>query len=218
MESRLLNFQRQKAKNLLTKGSFISLLLLLLLTTIYYIFRATVAPSAIGMAILIIMCFWPSAIFLVAIFFNYTPRVHWKPKDYCSTSCCCPHVFLFPCKYSLFLFYWTSLVMYFLEATGMWIAVTLNAADQVVPLIDRKYPGQITHYKAIFIVLLGFTVGFYSRVLSFFWQKMFHGDKNLFSEPCSKLIDDQTGEENTQAVATTSSAIFPGEQPVTVPV
>ena len=47
---------------------------------------------------------------------------------------------------------------------------------------------------------------------------MFHGEKNFFSEPCSKLIDDQTGEENTQAVATTSSAIFPGEQPVTVPV
>ena len=219
MESRLLNFQRQKAKKLLTKGSFVSLLLLLLLTTIYYIFRAVVAPSTLSMAVLIIMCFWPSAIVLVAIFFNYTPRVHWKPKDCCSPSCCCPRVFLFPCKYSLFLFYWTSLVMYFLEATSMWIAVTLNAAHQVVPLIDRKFPDETTRYKAIVVVLLGFTVGFYSRVLSFFWQKLFHGDKNLFSEPCSKLIDDQTEEENTEAVLTTSTrTAIPEELTVTIPV
>ena len=217
MESRLLNFQRQKAKRLFTKGSFISLLLLLLLTTIYYIFRAVVAPSTLSMAVLIIMCFWPSAMVLVAIFFNFTPRVHWKPKDCCSASCCCPRVFLLPCKYSLFLFYWSSLVMYFLEATGMWMAVTLNAADQVVPLIDRKFPGETTRYKAIVVVLLGFTVGFYSRIVSFFWQKIFHGDKNLFCEPCSKLIDDQTGEQSTEAVVTTSSTI-PEEQSVTIPV
>ena len=217
MEGRLLNFQRQKAKKLFTKGSFISLLLLLVLTTIYYIFRAVWAPSATGMAIAIIMCFWPSTMVLAAIFLNYTPRVSWIPKDCCSASCCCPSAFRPFIKYSLFLFYWTALVMYFLEATGMWIAVTFDAAHQVVPLIDQKFPDETTQYKAIVVVLLGFTVGFHSRILSFFWQKMFHGNINLFCEPCSKLIDDRTAEESTQAVATTSTAI-PEGQPATKPV
>ena len=217
MESRLLNFQRQKTKKLFRKGSFISLLLLLVLTTIYYIFRAVVAASTIGMAIAIIMSFWPSTMVLVAIFLNYTPRVRWIPKDCCSASCCFPRVFRPFMKYSLFLFYWTALAMYFLEATGMWIAVTLDAAHQVVPLIDRKFPDETTRYKAIVVVLLGFTVGFHSQILSFFWQKMFHGDRNFFSEPCSKLIDDQTEEENTEAAATTSTAIAEG-QPATKPV
>ena len=219
MESRLLNFQRQKTKKLFRKGSFISLLLLLVLTTIYYIFRAVVAASTIGMAIAIIMSFWPSTMVLVAIFLNYTPRVRWIPKDCCSASCCFPRVFRPFMKYSLFLFYWTALAMYFLEATGMWIAVTLDAAHQVVPLIDRKFPDETTRYKAIVVVLLGFSVGFHSQILSFFWQKMFHGDRNFFSEPCSKLIDDQTEEENTEAVLTTSTrTAIPEELTVTIPV
>ena len=212
MDSEHLNFQRQKAKKLLTKGSFISLLLLLVLTTTYYVFQAVVAPSTIGMVLAIIWCFWPSAMVLVAIFLNYTPRVHWKPKQCCYAICCCPRFLPFLSKYSLFFFYWTALVMYFLDATVMWIATTLHAAHQVVPLLDEGFPDETTEYKVIVVVIIGFTLCFHSRVLSFFWQKLFHGDKDLFCEPCSKLLDDETGAENADAaVATPPLAIAEGQ-------
>ena len=37
------------------------------------------------------------------------------------------------------------------------------------------------------LILLGINVAFQTRLLVFFWYKMFHGNKNLFFEPSSKL-------------------------------
>ncbi len=103
-------------------------------------------------------------------------------------------------NYMLFFFYWIALVMYFLENMSMWIAATLDAGHQVAPLIERKFPDEASQYRAFIVLLLGFTLAFHTRMLSFFWQKMFHGDKDHFSEPCSKLIDDQTEAANTEVV------------------
>jgi hypothetical protein len=192
MDTELLNFQTQKAKKLFTKGSFISLLLLLGLTTIYYISRVVITPSAIGIAISLLLCFWPIAMVLVLVFLNYTPRVHWRATRVRRCQ--------FLGNYMLFFFYWIALVMYFLENMSMWIAATLDAGHLVAPLIERKFPDEASQYKAIIFLLLGFTLAFHTRMLSFFWQKMFHGDKDHFSEPCSKLIDDQSEATNTEVV------------------
>jgi hypothetical protein len=60
----------------------------------------------------------------------------------------------------------------------------------VAPIIEKTFPGEPSNLKALVLLILGFILAFYSRMVSFFWQKLFHGDKDLFSEPCSKLIDD----------------------------
>ena len=92
-----------------------------------------------------------------------------------------------------FLFYWSALVMYFLEVACIWFAVALDATHEVAPLIKNKFPDNSLQYKPIHVLLLGFTFAFYSSVLSFFWQKLFHGNDDLFSKKYEKLVDDQTG-------------------------
>ena len=194
----LLNFQKKKAKKLFTKGSFISLLILLGLTTMYYIIRTIIAPSSLGRAISIVACFSPSARVIVLIFFNYTPRVRLRPIDGRSESCCRSCCCQFLAKYMLFFFYWIALVMCFLEIACVWVAVALDTAHEVAPLIQKEFPDESSRYKGVLILLLGFSLAFHSRMLSFFWQKLFHGDKDLFSEPCGKLVNDQIGPTNTE--------------------
>ena len=121
------------------------------------------------------------AMFLDLLCLNYTPRMPWR-GTFCDPNCwdnfrnniCC-------------LFYWISLIMFFLEALYLWIAVALDVAHQVAPLIKKEYPNE-PRIKGIIVLGLGFNLAFHSNLVSFFWNKIFHGDKDLLSEPCSKLI------------------------------
>jgi hypothetical protein len=198
----LLNLQSTKAKEVYKNGSFFSLLLLLLVTTAYYGYRIAIVSSGVsgvGKAISVSLFIWPSVMFLVVWCFNYTPRVKWEPVDccsgscFCSASCCSPSFCQSLAKYSLFFLYWSALVMYFFEVACVWIAVALDATHEVAPLIEKRYPENALQYKPIHVLLLGFTLAFYSKVLSFFWQKLFHGNEDLFSEKYEKLVDDQSG-------------------------
>ena len=199
----VLDFRITEAKAVYKKGSFFSFILLLLATMVYYGYRIAIGPSGVGRAISVFLFIWPIVMFLVVWCFNYTPRVRWRPLNCCSegrlcSACCCsPSCCQSLAKYSLFFFYWSALVMYFLEVACIWFAVALDATHEVAPLIEKRFPDNSLQYKPIHVLLLGFTLAFYWRVLCFFWKKLFHGNSDLFSEPYGKLIDDQSGPPNT---------------------
>ena len=180
-DHKLLNFQHDKAKQIWKKGSFLSVLWLCVIATGFHAYRISLAASVLGKIISASMVIWMIAMFLDLLCLNYTPRVHWRGK-FCDPNCwdnfrnniCC-------------LFYWISLIMFFLEALYLWIAVALDVAHQVAPLIEKEYPNE-PRIKGIIILGLGFNLAFHSNLVSFFWNKIFHGDKDLLSELCSKLI------------------------------
>ena len=177
----LLNFQYDKVKKVWKKGSFLSVLWLCFIATGFHAYRISLAASVLGKIISASMVLWMIAMFLDLLCLNYTPRVHWI-GTFCDPNCwdnfrnniCC-------------LFYWISLIMFFLEALYLWIAVALDVAHQVAPLIEKEYPNE-PRIKGIIVLGLGFNLAFHSSLVSFFWNKIFHGDKDLLSEPCSKLI------------------------------
>ena len=73
----------------------------------------------------------------------------------------------------------------------MWIAVALDVAHEVAALIEKEYPEE-PRIKGIIMIGLGFNLAFHSHLVSFFWDKMFHGDKDLLSDPGSKLIKNKS--------------------------
>ena len=93
-----------------------------------------------------------------------------------------------------FLFYWCTLVMYFIESSYVFLAVTLDAANKVTPLINRKFSDEAVKLNGLLVTLLAIRVAFSGRLLLFFWNKMFHGHKDLFSEPNRLLTQPEVRE------------------------
>ena len=197
-------FEKVKAKNVYKKGSCWSLFVLLLLTTGYYIFRASLGPSGPGRKIAIALCFWPGTMLTALLLFNFTPRV---PCDCCFGNCsfrkccsfcknCCKNFRCsFDCccqfftKHAVFVLYWFALLIYFLESLLMWVAVAFDVAHEVAPLIEKQYEGDSWRFHGVVVFFIAFSFAFHSRMLSLYWNKIFHGDKDLLSEPCAKLSD-----------------------------
>ena len=105
--------------------------------------------------------------------------------QYCKCCVLCSE-YCVPCPTSdmwWFLFYWSTLVIYFIESSYMFLAVTLDAANEVTPLINGKFSDEVVEFKGLVVALLGIRVAFNGRLLLFFWNKIFHGHKDLFSEP-----------------------------------
>ena len=71
----------------------------------------------------------------------------------------------------------------------------LDVAHDVAPLIQSKYPEQTGQFWGVMVIVIGFRLAFHLRVLSFYWQKLFHGDKDLFTEPNQKLIEEPMVEQ-----------------------
>ena len=84
-----------------------------------------------------------------------------------------------------FSFDWFALVMYFIETIFKLLAVMFDVAYDVAPVIEGQFSDE--SLKGGIVILSGFRLAFHSRVVYFFWNKIFHGDKDLFSEPCSKV-------------------------------
>ena len=77
----------------------------------------------------------------------------------------------------------------------------LDVAHDVAPLIQNKFPEESGKYWGGMVILIGFRMAFHARLLSFFWQKSFHGEKDLLSEPSAKLEDkpDEPKENEVEA-------------------
>ena len=182
---RLLNYSTGQARRVWKKGSFISVAVLFVITLAYYIYRCVIAPSdVINKAISVLEILWLCTMIGVVRRLNYIHRVDWNGQIRCRF---CPH--FCPsclCHNICFFFYWIALITFFLETLCMWIAVALDVAHEVAPLINQKFEDE-PRIKGILVLVLGFSLGFHSNMLSFFWNKIFHGGHDLFSEPTTIL-------------------------------
>ena len=75
--------------------------------------------------------------------------------------------------------YWLTLMMYFVECAGILLLHLLNST-LILPVVVNGVSGD---YQALTLIVFGFKVAVSSQFLTFFLEKMFHGDKDLFSEP-----------------------------------
>ena len=71
----------------------------------------------------------------------------------------------------------------------------LDVAHDVAPLMQSKFTDEAGQFRGVMVIVIGFTLGLHARLFSFFWQKLFHGEKDLFSEPSDKLKEETLPEK-----------------------
>ncbi len=184
-----LNYQLGKAKRIYKKGSFASLIFLLFISSVYYFIRIFTKSDETnaGQAMSFLFFFWPVLTAAVICCMNYLPRVHWTET---SAPRFTTLVWWKICltENSNFIIYWLALVMYFVETTCKFLSVLLDVGQDVAPLIQSKF-SESGQFRGVVVIVIGFSLGLHARLLSFFWQKLFHGEKDLFSEPSDKLVE-----------------------------
>lgn len=75
--------------------------------------------------------------------------------------------------------YWLTLLMYFAECAAILLLYLLNTALVLAPFVYHSDG----NYEALVLVAFGLKCTLSSQCLTFFLEKIFHGDKDLFSEP-----------------------------------
>jgi hypothetical protein len=167
------------------KGSFVSFTILSFITLVYYFLRiVNKGLNGLNGATSFFLFIWPIVMWIVVWILNYTPKV------------CCKD-----CPFIICLFYWIALVMYFLETLFKLFAAMLDVAYDVAPAIEGQFSDE--SLKGGVVILNGFRLAFHTRLVLFFWDKMFHGDKDLFTEPCSKLKATTTSTQTEEEAAPT---------------
>lgn len=81
----------------------------------------------------------------------------------------------------------------------------LDVAQDVAPLIENRFPNESGKLRGVVVIMIGFNLAFHARLLSFFWQKLFHGEKDLFTEPNIKLEEERLVEAEQQDDSETSA-------------
>ncbi|XP_028392512.1 uncharacterized protein LOC114517067 [Dendronephthya gigantea] len=191
------NFQVEKAKKIYKKGYFVSFVLLLLVSMAFYsirLYNARSEKTSFSVSILILLS--PPVTILLICCLNYLPRIAWTKSDhpFCTIAWWkdCIH------KNSNFFIYWLALVLCFVENACKVAGLMLDLAEDVAPLIENKFPDKTGQFRSVMLIVLGFRVTFHARVLTFFWQKIFHGEKDLFSEPSQRLVEEAFALEQQQ--------------------
>ena len=64
----------------------------------------------------------------------------------------------------------------------------LDVAHDVAPLIQNHLPNESQKFRGVMVI--GFRLAFHVRILTFFWQKLFRGEKDLFTEPNERLVEE----------------------------
>ena len=80
--------------------------------------------------------------------------------------------------------------MYFVETTLKLLAVMLDAAYDVAPIIESTFGKEYGTFRGVMVIVIGFKIGLHTRMAFFFWEKIFYGGKDLFSEPGNSLIEE----------------------------
>ncbi|XP_028392511.1 uncharacterized protein LOC114517066 [Dendronephthya gigantea] len=185
---RMIDYQTDKAKKIFKKGYFVSLMLLLLVSMVYYgvrLYNTRAEATSLSISFLILFHVPVSGFRICCL--NYLPRVRWKDDLQRRTQFFWIHIIQ---ENSNFIIYWLALILYFFESACRVASVMLDVAEKVAPLVEKKFPDEVGQYRAVLIIVTGFRLAFHARVLTFYWQKIFHGDKDLFSEPNSRLVDE----------------------------
>ena len=71
----------------------------------------------------------------------------------------------------------------------------LDVALEVAPLIENNFPDQSVQLRGVMVVVIGFRLAFHASLLTFMWEKIFHGEADLFSEPEANLLEPPVEEE-----------------------
>ena len=171
-----LNYSFASLKGLCKKGSFWSLNVLYLITCVYHVIRISGTDDEISMASSVLLLFSSPVTLFVVYFLNYLRPVKFPSRSHRNIDAVCT-----------FLMYWLTLVIYCAENACLVLTVMLDAALEVAPLVQGKVQGDAVELNGFVLLLLGTNVAFRTRLLAFFWNKIFHGDKDLMSEPSTKL-------------------------------
>ena len=183
-----LNYQLEKTKQIYKKGSFWSLIFLLVTSSVFYFIRIAVILKGISEAISVLLLIWVYVNVAVICCLNYLPRVQWQkvPGQRFTTSWWKKSV----TGNSNFIIYWLALIMYVVETTFKLLSVMLDVAYDVAPLIESNFGKEYGTFRGVMVIIIGFRAGLHTRLASFFWQKIFYGGKDLFSEPSDNLIEE----------------------------
>ena len=74
----------------------------------------------------------------------------------------------------------------------------LDVVHEVAPLIQNKFQDESEQYQGVMMIVIGFRLAFHARLLTFFWEKIFHGEEDLITEPNARLIEDSWADDDWQ--------------------
>ncbi|XP_028392781.1 uncharacterized protein LOC114517304 [Dendronephthya gigantea] len=192
------NYQIGKAKKIYKKGYFVSLMFLTLVSLLFYsirLYNTRLEKTSLSISILILFSV-PVTVLLICCL-NYLPRIAWRK----SRHTFCTLVWSEDClrKNSNFIIYWWAVVLYLIENACKVVGMMLNLAEEVAPLIENKFPEKAGHFRSVMVIVIGLRLTFHARVLNFFWQKLFYGNRDLFSEPNLRLVDESRVQEKQES-------------------
>ena len=156
-------------RELIRKGSFWSFNITYIFVVLEYIiitFKNLEIANKVLAIELVLFC---ASRLIVAYFLNYVFPVTFPPADQRSFA-----------RLYICLAYWITLVLFFLATAQFALAIALDVAEKLSPL-GKVQTGSHNFAIVSRLVLLGIKATFEGRLVMFYWNKLFHGDKDLFS-------------------------------------
>ncbi|XP_028393013.1 uncharacterized protein LOC114517476 isoform X2 [Dendronephthya gigantea] len=183
-DSQTCNFQRKGFRMIYKKGSFGSLMFLLAASLIYYFVRLIPSKEDETSKFMSTMMFlWSPVNALIICIINYVPRVRWQKTNGGRCKKCC--------KNCDFFVYWCAILVYFFELVCKNAAIMLNVAQSFEPFLQKNYSHSYSPYWGLMVIIIGFNLAFHARLLAFYWEKIFYGDRDLFAEPGGDMVFDE---------------------------
>ena len=160
---------KEALKKLGKKGSFWSYIITYMFIVSEYIMAIVEDLEFINRAIAITAVLFLGSKLIVAFFLNYVPPVSFPKENERRLTT----------VYICFA-YWMILVLFFLASAHITLAFTLDVAEKV-SLLGKVKTGSHNFEVVIRLVFLGMNATFSGRLFLFYWNKFFHGKKDLFS-------------------------------------
>jgi hypothetical protein len=180
---------KQALKQLIRKGAFWSFNITYIFVVLDYIFVTFKNLKIANKALAIILVVFFASKLVVAYFVNYVFPVKFPAMSERNFT-----------RVYIWLAYWITLALFFLATAHSSLAFILDVAEKLSPL-GRVRTGSHDFATVSRLVLLGIKATFEGRLFLFYWNKIFHGDKDLFStfivlrpiqeQPMSSVNSDQ---------------------------
>ena len=85
----------------------------------------------------------------------------------------------------------------------------LDVALEVAPLIENNFANDAVQLRGVMVIVIGFRLAFHASLLNFFWEKIFHGEADLFSEPDANLLETSSKEDGQKILDVGDGDDFP---------
>jgi hypothetical protein len=156
-------------KLLIRKGSFWSYNIMYMFFISDYIIVTSKKLSIENKILAITLVVFRASKLIVAYFLNYVIPARFPAKNERSFT-----------RLYIWLAYWITLVLFFLATAHFALAITLDVAEKLSPL-GKVQTGTQNFATVSCLVLLGIKATFEGRLFIFYWNKIFHGDIDMFS-------------------------------------